>query len=155
MSSMAAAAGGIDSNDVECRNKFMESVRQNRCSKARFREQFHLGQDYQDSRTFPTIDPALGLYPNRGCDKFRVGCYRLCFLPKSLPQYLGMTLGHGILVSQRPHAPKHRLLLPMGCLLKAFSFLAPFGRLTTTAENDDDEDDPPAKEMAGGTEVHR
>jgi hypothetical protein len=53
------------SNDVECR-KFIEIVRENRCIKAWFSGHFHLGQDYQDSITFPTIDPAVGPYPNRG-----------------------------------------------------------------------------------------
>ena len=31
-----------------------------------FSGHFHLGQDYQDSITFPTIDPKDGPYPNRG-----------------------------------------------------------------------------------------
>lgn len=34
--------------------------------KAWFSGHFHLGQDYQDSITFPTIDPKEGPYPNRG-----------------------------------------------------------------------------------------
>jgi hypothetical protein len=53
------------SNDLECR-KFIELVRENRCIKAWFSGHFHLGQDYQDSITFPTIDPKDGPYPNRG-----------------------------------------------------------------------------------------
>jgi len=53
------------SNDKECR-KFIELVRENRCIKAWFSGHFHLGQDYQDSITFPTIDPKDGPYPNRG-----------------------------------------------------------------------------------------
>jgi hypothetical protein len=53
------------SNDKECR-KFIELVREHRCIKAWFSGHFHLGQDYQDSITFPTIDPKVGPYPNRG-----------------------------------------------------------------------------------------
>lgn len=53
------------SNEKECR-KFIELVREHRCIKAWFSGHFHLGQDYQDSITFPTIDPAEGPYPNRG-----------------------------------------------------------------------------------------
>lgn len=53
------------SNDKECR-KFIELVREHRCIKAWFSGHFHLGQDYQDSITFPTIDPKDGPYPNRG-----------------------------------------------------------------------------------------
>ena len=53
------------SNDKECR-KFIEIVREHRCIKAWFSGHFHLGQDYQDSITFPTIDPKDGPYPNRG-----------------------------------------------------------------------------------------
>lgn len=53
------------SNDIECR-KFIELVREHRCIKAWFSGHFHLGQDYQDSITFPTIDPKDGPYPNRG-----------------------------------------------------------------------------------------
>jgi 3',5'-cyclic AMP phosphodiesterase CpdA len=53
------------SNDKECR-KFIELVREHRCIKAWFSGHFHLGQDYQDSITFPTIDPEVGPYPNRG-----------------------------------------------------------------------------------------
>ena len=41
-------------------------MREHRCIKAWFSGHFHLGQDYQDSITFPTIDPAEGPYPNRG-----------------------------------------------------------------------------------------
>jgi hypothetical protein len=57
------------SNDKDCR-KFIEIVRENRCIKAWFSGHFHLGQDYQDSITFPTIDPKLGPYPNRGSCTF-------------------------------------------------------------------------------------
>ena len=53
------------SNDAECR-KFIEIVREHRCIKGWFSGHFHLGQDYQDSITFPTIDPKDGPYPNRG-----------------------------------------------------------------------------------------
>jgi hypothetical protein len=53
------------SDDKECR-KFIEIVREHRCIKAWFSGHFHLGQDYQDSITFPTIDPKEGPYPNRG-----------------------------------------------------------------------------------------
>eukprot|EP00592_Proboscia_alata_P005300 CAMPEP_0194368630 /NCGR_PEP_ID=MMETSP0174-20130528/16811_1 /TAXON_ID=216777 /ORGANISM="Proboscia alata, Strain PI-D3" /LENGTH=580 /DNA_ID=CAMNT_0039145049 /DNA_START=72 /DNA_END=1814 /DNA_ORIENTATION=- len=53
------------SNDKQCR-KFIELVREHRCIKAWFSGHFHLGQDYQDSITFPTIDPKDGPYPNRG-----------------------------------------------------------------------------------------
>jgi len=53
------------SDDKKCR-KFIELVREHRCIKAWFSGHFHLGQDYQDSITFPTIDPADGPYPNRG-----------------------------------------------------------------------------------------
>lgn len=53
------------SNDAKCR-KFIELVREHRCVKAWFSGHFHLGQDYQDSITFPTIDPKDGPYPNRG-----------------------------------------------------------------------------------------
>ena len=53
------------SNDKECR-KFIELVREHRCIKAWFSGHFHLGQDYQDSITFPTVDPSVGPYPNRG-----------------------------------------------------------------------------------------
>lgn len=53
------------SNDKKCR-KFIDLVRANRCIKAWFSGHFHLGQDYQDSITFPTIDPKDGPYPNRG-----------------------------------------------------------------------------------------
>ena len=40
------------SNDAECR-KFIELVREHRCIKGWFSGHFHLGQDYQDSITFP------------------------------------------------------------------------------------------------------
>ena len=53
------------SDEYECR-KFIEIVREHRCIKAWFSGHFHLGQDYQDSITFPTIDPKDGPYPNRG-----------------------------------------------------------------------------------------
>jgi len=46
--------------------KFIELVRKHRCIKAWFSGHFHLGQDYQDSITMPTIPPELGPYPNRG-----------------------------------------------------------------------------------------
>ncbi|EEC45466.1 predicted protein [Phaeodactylum tricornutum CCAP 1055/1] len=57
------------SNDKKCR-KFIELVREHRCIKAWFSGHFHLGQDYQDSITFPTIDPKDGPYPNRGSCTF-------------------------------------------------------------------------------------
>lgn len=53
------------SSETNCR-KFIELVRENRSIKAWFSGHFHLGQDYQDSVTFPTIDPSEGPYPNRG-----------------------------------------------------------------------------------------
>jgi Calcineurin-like phosphoesterase len=53
------------SDERNCR-KFIELVREHRCIKAWFSGHFHLGQDYQDSITFPTIDPKDGPYPNRG-----------------------------------------------------------------------------------------
>mmetsp|Transcript_26687 Transcript_26687/g.53252 ORF Transcript_26687/g.53252 Transcript_26687/m.53252 type:complete len:578 (+) Transcript_26687:107-1840(+) len=53
------------SNEKQCK-KFIELVREHRCIKAWFSGHFHLGQDYQDSITFPTIDPKNGPYPNRG-----------------------------------------------------------------------------------------
>ena len=53
------------SNDKKCR-KFIELVREHRSIKGWFSGHFHLGQDYQDSITFPTIDPKEGPYPNRG-----------------------------------------------------------------------------------------
>eukprot|EP00567_Pseudictyota_dubia_P011395 CAMPEP_0197443292 /NCGR_PEP_ID=MMETSP1175-20131217/9054_1 /TAXON_ID=1003142 /ORGANISM="Triceratium dubium, Strain CCMP147" /LENGTH=583 /DNA_ID=CAMNT_0042973901 /DNA_START=66 /DNA_END=1817 /DNA_ORIENTATION=- len=53
------------SDDAKCR-KFIELVREHRSIKAWFSGHFHLGQDYQDSITFPTIDPKDGPYPNRG-----------------------------------------------------------------------------------------
>lgn len=53
------------SNENQCR-KFIELVREHRCIKGWFSGHFHLGQDYQDSITFPTIDPSEGPYPNRG-----------------------------------------------------------------------------------------
>lgn len=53
------------SNEDSCR-KFIELVREHRCVKAWFSGHFHLGQDYQDSITFPTIPKEEGPYPNRG-----------------------------------------------------------------------------------------
>lgn len=53
------------SDENKCR-KFIELVREHRSIKAWFSGHFHLGQDYQDSITFPTIDPSEGPYPNRG-----------------------------------------------------------------------------------------
>lgn len=53
------------SDELNCR-KFIELVREHRCIKAWFSGHFHLGQDYQDSITFPTMDPSEGPYPNRG-----------------------------------------------------------------------------------------
>eukprot|EP00985_Skeletonema_marinoi_P011297 scaffold5359_cov112-Skeletonema_marinoi.AAC.6 len=53
------------SSEKNCR-KFIELVREHRCIKGWFSGHFHLGQDYQDSITFPTIDPSEGPYPNRG-----------------------------------------------------------------------------------------
>jgi len=46
--------------------KFIELVRQHRCIKAWFSGHFHLGQDYQDSITFPSVPEDAGHYPNRG-----------------------------------------------------------------------------------------
>jgi len=53
------------SDEAKCR-KFIELVREHRCVKAWFSGHFHLGQDYQDSITFPTIPREVGPYPNRG-----------------------------------------------------------------------------------------
>jgi len=53
------------SDDKKCR-KYIELVRQHRSIKAWFSGHFHLGQDYQDSITFPTIPREEGPYPNRG-----------------------------------------------------------------------------------------
>ena len=53
------------SNEKQCQT-FINLVREHRCIKAWFSGHFHLGQDYQDSITFPTIDPKDGPYPNRG-----------------------------------------------------------------------------------------
>jgi len=53
------------SDEKKC-SKFIELVREHRCIKAWFSGHFHLGQDYQDSITLPTIDPKDGPYPNRG-----------------------------------------------------------------------------------------
>lgn len=47
-------------------SKFIELVRKHRCIKAWFSGHFHLGQDYEDSITFPTIPREVGPYPNRG-----------------------------------------------------------------------------------------
>ena len=41
-------------------------MRKHRAIKAWFSGHFHLGQDYQDSITFPTIPREQGPYPNRG-----------------------------------------------------------------------------------------
>jgi len=57
------------SNDEQCR-KFITLVREHRCVKGWFSGHFHLGQDYQDSITFPSIDPKDGPYPNRGSCTF-------------------------------------------------------------------------------------
>mmetsp|Transcript_56201 Transcript_56201/g.99319 ORF Transcript_56201/g.99319 Transcript_56201/m.99319 type:complete len:678 (-) Transcript_56201:306-2339(-) len=46
--------------------KFIKLVRKHRCIKAWFSGHFHLGQDYEDSITFPTIPKEVGPYPNRG-----------------------------------------------------------------------------------------
>ena len=53
------------SDEKNCR-KFIELCREHRCIKAWFSGHFHLGQDYQDSITFPTIPREEGPYPNRG-----------------------------------------------------------------------------------------
>eukprot|EP00980_Cylindrotheca_fusiformis_P018854 scaffold6291_cov97-Cylindrotheca_fusiformis.AAC.1 len=53
------------SDESQCR-KFIELVREHRSIKAWFSGHFHLGQDYQDSITFPTIPPEEGPYPKRG-----------------------------------------------------------------------------------------
>lgn len=53
------------SDEKKCR-KFIELVREHRSIKAWFSGHFHLGQDYQDSITFPTIPKEEGPYPNRG-----------------------------------------------------------------------------------------
>jgi len=53
------------SDEAKC-SKFINLVREHRSVKAWFSGHFHLGQDYQDSITFPTIDPKDGPYPNRG-----------------------------------------------------------------------------------------
>jgi len=47
-------------------SKFIDLVRKYRSIKGWFSGHFHLGQDYQDSITFPTIPRELGPYPNRG-----------------------------------------------------------------------------------------
>ena len=57
---------GGKNGDVRTTTKFIELVREHRCIKAWFSGHFHLGQDYQDSITFPTIPRELGPYPNRG-----------------------------------------------------------------------------------------
>jgi hypothetical protein len=56
-------------DEKKCR-KFIELVREHRCIKAWFSGHFHLGQDYQDSITFPTIPAEEGPYPNRGSCTF-------------------------------------------------------------------------------------
>jgi len=53
------------SNEKQCK-KFIELVREHRAVKGWFSGHFHLGQDYQDSITFPTIPREEGPYPNRG-----------------------------------------------------------------------------------------
>eukprot|EP00522_Entomoneis_paludosa_P006244 CAMPEP_0172447544 /NCGR_PEP_ID=MMETSP1065-20121228/6833_1 /TAXON_ID=265537 /ORGANISM="Amphiprora paludosa, Strain CCMP125" /LENGTH=629 /DNA_ID=CAMNT_0013198869 /DNA_START=61 /DNA_END=1950 /DNA_ORIENTATION=- len=53
------------SNEKQCRT-FIELVREYRAIKGWFSGHFHLGQDYQDSITFPTIPREEGPYPNRG-----------------------------------------------------------------------------------------
>lgn len=70
------------SNEKKC-SKFIELVREHRCIKAWFSGHFHLGQDYQDSITFPTIDPKDGPYPNRGsCVFVQTVCFhRFAFRP--------------------------------------------------------------------------
>ena len=57
---------GGKNGDPKTTTKFIELVREHRCIKAWFSGHFHLGQDYQDSITFPTIPRELGPYPNRG-----------------------------------------------------------------------------------------
>ena len=57
---------GGKNGDPKTTTKFIDLVRQHRCIKAWFSGHFHLGQDYQDSITFPTIPRELGPYPNRG-----------------------------------------------------------------------------------------
>ena len=58
-------SGGVN-GDPKTTTKFIDLVREHRCIKAWFSGHFHLGQDYQDSITFPTIPRELGPYPNRG-----------------------------------------------------------------------------------------
>eukprot|EP00538_Stauroneis_constricta_P004688 CAMPEP_0119547308 /NCGR_PEP_ID=MMETSP1352-20130426/1446_1 /TAXON_ID=265584 /ORGANISM="Stauroneis constricta, Strain CCMP1120" /LENGTH=449 /DNA_ID=CAMNT_0007592185 /DNA_START=136 /DNA_END=1481 /DNA_ORIENTATION=+ len=54
------------SDEDRCR-KFIELVREHRCVKGWFSGHFHLGQDYQDSITFPTAPKEEeGPDPNRG-----------------------------------------------------------------------------------------
>ena len=50
--------------------KFVELVREHRCIKAWFSGHFHLGQDYEDSITFPTIPREEG-----PCTCFRIYIY--------------------------------------------------------------------------------
>jgi len=57
---------GGKNGDPKTTTKFIELVRKHRCIKAWFSGHFHLGQDYQDSITFPTIPREEGPYPNRG-----------------------------------------------------------------------------------------
>jgi len=57
---------GGKNGDPKTTTKFIDLVRKHRCIKAWFSGHFHLGQDYQDSITFPTIPRELGPYPNRG-----------------------------------------------------------------------------------------
>ena len=54
------------SNEEQCR-RFLELVREHRCIKAWFSGHFHLGQDYQDSITFPNEESDVdGLPVDRG-----------------------------------------------------------------------------------------
>eukprot|EP00613_Pedinella_sp_CCMP2098_P046933 CAMPEP_0171829918 /NCGR_PEP_ID=MMETSP0992-20121227/7956_1 /TAXON_ID=483369 /ORGANISM="non described non described, Strain CCMP2098" /LENGTH=670 /DNA_ID=CAMNT_0012445207 /DNA_START=26 /DNA_END=2038 /DNA_ORIENTATION=- len=54
--------------------KFIELVRKHRCVKGWFSGHFHLGQDYEDSITFPSIPREQGPYPNRGSCVFATTC---------------------------------------------------------------------------------
>ena len=67
------------SDEQKC-SKFINLVREHRCVKAWFSGHFHLGQDYQDSITFPTIDPKDGPYPNRGSCVFVQVVRKLAFI---------------------------------------------------------------------------
>ena len=69
----------LNHSDEEKCSKFINLVREHRCVKAWFSGHFHLGQDYQDSITFPTIDPKDGPYPNRGsCVFVQTVCVCVC-----------------------------------------------------------------------------